>query len=86
MRHVQFFHLSTGYIPGSIPPEFKDENKKLIPVCGSDGHFYPDGRFSLSRVKDLAAKECKQRGFLAFQVERGASILNSKPITPIIPV
>ena len=27
MKYVQFFHMSTGYVPGSVPPVFDEAHK-----------------------------------------------------------
>ena len=48
--YIQFKTLSTGYVEGTIPPIFKDENKKPIDLCGSDGVYILDGRLSLQSM------------------------------------
>jgi len=63
-HHTQFFHLSTGYIPGTIPPQFSPEAKRLIPVCGSDG-------ITFTGNKAEAVRLCAERGFPAFQIMCG---------------
>ena len=50
MYYVQFLQNSTGYISGTIPPQFSHEHVKPIPLCGSDGGYKPDGRLSMWRV------------------------------------
>ena len=42
---------STGYIEGTIPPEFSDSHIKPIDALGSDSIFYLDGRWSLATMK-----------------------------------
>ena len=46
MIYAQFKVLSTGYIDGSIPPQFSDNNKKPIDLIGSDGVAVLDARKS----------------------------------------
>lgn len=50
MKYVQFYHNSTGYIAGSIPPRFSDEHIKPIPMCGSDSVYILDGRNNLDTM------------------------------------
>lgn len=50
MKYVQFYHNSTGYIAGSIPPRFSDEHIKPIPMCGSDSVYILDGRNSIDNM------------------------------------
>lgn len=78
MTFAQFFHLSTGYIPGSIPPLFAPAARKPIPVCGSDGILYLDGRFNLERQALTARDICRQRGFIGFTLHKGESLLREK--------
>ena len=75
-HHTQFFHLSTGYIPGTIPPQFFPDAKRLIPVCGSDG-------IAFTGSKSEAARLCAERGFLAFQIMSGP-VRSPRPVTTII--
>ena len=58
--YVQFYHLSTGYIEGSIPPRFSDENKKPIELCGSDGVFILDGRNNIETMEEDAQQRMQK--------------------------
>ena len=78
MKFARFFHLSTGYIPGSIPPVFDDSTKKPIPACGSDGILYLDGRWSVRRQAAEAREVCLKRGFLGFTLHAGESLLRER--------
>jgi DNA repair exonuclease SbcCD ATPase subunit len=48
--YCQFQVLSTGYVPNSIPPQFKEDLKKPIDKLGSDGVYILDGRNSLNTM------------------------------------
>ena len=76
--HTHFFHLSTGYIPGTIPPVFSPDAKRLIPVCGSDG-------IAFTGSKSEAARLCAERGFSAFQIMSGP-IRSARPVTEIVTI
>lgn len=79
MRFIQFYNMSTGYIKGTIPPKFSDENKKPIPACGSNSVYKCDGRWSLSTMHRVAKEEAKKRGFIGYSIE-SVSFLNHSTI------
>lgn len=58
--YVQFYQNSTGYIAGSIPPRFSENNKKPIELCGSDGVFVLDGRNNIETMKDDAQQRMQK--------------------------
>lgn len=63
MKHyIQLKSLSTGYIQGSVPPQFSKDNIKPIDSLGSDGIFYLDNRVSLSNMISKGIDICKSRG------------------------
>ena len=63
MKHyIQFKSLSTGYIQGSIPPEFSKDNIKAIDKLGSDGIYYLDNRLSLQNMINKGFNLCTERG------------------------
>lgn len=78
MRYAQFFCLSTGYVPGSIPPRFDDDYKRPIPACGTDSVMYVDGRYSDERAIAEARAECNRRGFIGFTMNAGPSYMDSR--------
>ncbi len=84
MLFAKFFHNSTGYVEGSIPPIFKPENVKPVEVCGSDGFFYLDGRLNLNNAIKKATEVCKQRKFKGFTIHKGKSVLDERPLTKLI--
>jgi hypothetical protein len=86
MKFAQFFHLSTGYVPGSIPPAFDAALKKPIPACGSDGILYLDGRWSLRKQVEKSREVCRQRGFLGFTLHAGESLLRERVTREYEPV
>ena len=86
MKYVQFFHMSAGYVPGTIPPVFDEAHKKPIPACGSDSILYADGRWGNRRIADEARRVGQQRGFIGYQVFEGRSLTDSKPISGYWPL
>ena len=44
--------LSTGYISGTIPPQFNENNKQPIDMCGTDSIVNLDGRKSIYNLQD----------------------------------
>ena len=82
MRYAQFFHASTGYVAGSMPPRF-DGERDLIPACGSDGVFPIDGRYSDARAASEARAACKRRGFAGFTLNAGPSYGNARVTRPL---
>jgi len=44
--------LSTGYINGTIPPQFNENNKQPIDMCGSDSIVNLDGRKSIYNLQN----------------------------------
>lgn len=71
MRYAQFFIMSTGYVPGSIPPRFSADHVAPIEACGSDGVYILDGRYGLARCADSARAECKRRKYVGFTIMQG---------------
>ena len=78
MRYAQFFTLSTGYVPGSIPPQFRADHVRPIEACGSDGVVYIDGRLGNERALLEARATCKARGFIGFTMNTGRSFSDSR--------
>lgn len=63
MKHyIQFKTLSTGYISGTIPPQFSKEHVKPIDRLGSDGVYYLDNRLSLDSMINKGYELCESRG------------------------
>jgi hypothetical protein len=64
--------LSTGYIQGTVPPQFSDENKKPIDLLGSDGIVYLDNRLSLNNMIEkgfnVLNKHIKKKSIVGFKV------------------
>lgn len=74
--YVRFYTNSTGYIEGSIPPQFTPENVKPIPVVGTDGVFILDGRNTLRNMIYNAESRMNKmnrnlnKGFVGFKIVR----------------
>lgn len=86
MKYIQFFQLSSGYIPGSIPPKFDDAYKKPIEACGPDSIKIIDGRWSNKTIAEIARRLCLSRGFCGYRIYSGESFTRSKPISGYWPV
>jgi hypothetical protein len=71
--HAEFFHA--GIVTG-----------KLIPACGSDSVCTLDGRLSSRNMHAIAADECNKRGYLAYQINKGARYTESKPVSRLVNV
>lgn len=73
--YVQFLTLSTGYVQGSIPPVFKDENKKPVEMLGSDGVRILDGRLSLNSMinetNNTWSKHVNKNSIVGFEIRKG---------------
>lgn len=79
--HAEFYHLSTGYKPGSIPPVFYIDYQKPIQACGDRAVLILDGRNNLKTWQAIAETECKKRGYIGYRIMRGERFTTSKPIT-----
>ncbi|MDR5726251.1 MAG: hypothetical protein RB191_02160 [Terriglobia bacterium] len=80
MTYAEFYHNSTGYIPGTIPPRYDAAHVALIPACGSDSVAILDGRWSVRHGADIARGICRKRGFLGFAIHRGESFTRSHEV------
>ena len=78
MRYAQFFVMSTGYVPGSIPPRFDAAHIVPIEACGSDGVHILDGRYGLPRCVRVARAECKRRKYVGFAIMQGETFSRSR--------
>lgn len=86
MYFIEFYQMSTGYVPGSIPPRFDDAHKQLIPACGDRSVIVVDGRIKKSSIAELAKNEAVKRGFAGYRVHRGESFTRSVPVSGVWPV
>lgn len=82
-QFAQFFHRSTGYVQGSIPPRF-DGPKTLIEACGSDSVLPLDGRLGLMSAIAEARTTALKRGFPAFEIRFGSTYSSGKPATQLL--
>jgi hypothetical protein len=55
-----------------------------VGACGDRAVVRLDGRLSQLQKETIAEAECKQRGFIAWQLIKGPSLLRAKPITKIV--
>lgn len=81
MRYVQFFALSTGYIKGTIPPQFGE--KKPIEACGDRSVVILDMRRKIENDIPQIEEMCKQRGYIGYSIREGKSFTDSKEVRPL---
>lgn len=86
MIYAQFFHMSTGFVPGSIPPQFDDAHKRPIEACGDRAVVVIDARLSAANIASIARAECVKRGYVGYRIFEGESFARSSPISPYWPV
>ena len=79
--YIQFFNMSCGPWP-----DFKEESKELIEACGDRSVINIDARLTQCNIRQIAEHECIKRKYLAYQVLKGSSLLNAKPVGNIIEV
>lgn len=82
MRYAQFYHLSTGYIAGTVPPKFSDDCRRPIPAVGSCAVMYVDGRYNDRRAAYEARKTCRERGYIGFTMHAGPTLADSRETRP----
>ena len=80
MIYAEFYHISTGYVAGTIPPQFSDTARKPIPACGSDSVLKIDGRLNAYNRVRVASDVCLKRGYLGFTLNAGESFTRSREI------
>lgn len=78
MLYAQFYQLSTGYIPGTIPPQFGE--KKIIEATGDRSIIIIDGRLSRINQDMIARQECIKRGYIGYSLHRGETFTRSSMI------
>ena len=84
--YTEFYHLSTGYVEGTIPPVYKEENKKLIPAVGSDSVMILDGRNCLYNMCEQSKERMEQlnknlnKGYKGFKIHRADSFTKENVI------
>lgn len=80
MIYGQFYKMSTGYIAGTIPPQFAESHCVPIAALGSDSVYIVDGRRSLRTAANEIRDICKKRGFIGFTIHSGANFSNSRQV------
>lgn len=80
MRFAQFWHNSTGYIAGSIPPRFSPDHVKPIQACGDRSVIILDARHNVETSAAIARAECRKRGYIGFSLHQGESFTREKMI------
>ena len=70
-QYAQFYHQSTGYVAGTIPPQFGEPHP--IPATGDRSIIWLDARSRPAAYADYLRTECRRRGYVGFSVIRGAA-------------
>lgn len=81
MLFAQFYQMSTGYIPGTVPPQFGEP--KLIEASGDRSVIVLDGRILESFNDHIVLTECKKRGYIGYSIHKGETFTRSKCIKPM---
>ncbi len=56
---------------------------ELIGACGDRSVVILDGRLCAHTLGEIAAEECKRRGYLAWRIFKGESFTRSRPISQL---
>jgi len=59
---------------------------KLIGACSDRSVIGLDGRMSRLSMEAMAENECRKRGYVAWRLIKGPSLLRAKPITKTVPL
>ncbi len=81
-KFAQFYQMSTGYVPNTIPPKFDLAHKTPIPACGSDSVYLFDGRKKVENCLEEVRYICKHYNYIGFTIEQGP-FSASKIIRPL---
>ena len=57
-----------------------------IEACGDRGIVRLDGRMSQHSQELLSEQECRRRGYVAWQIIKGPSLLRAVPVTKVVPL
>ena len=79
--YVQFFNMSCG-----TWPDFKEDSKRLIEACGDRSVIQVDARLTDCNIRQIARDECIKRKYLAWQILKGSSLSDAKPVSYITPI
>jgi hypothetical protein len=63
-----------------------DPDPGIIKGCGDRAVIRIDGRISRLKVEQIAEEACRARGYVAWQLIRGESLLRTKPVSSVIPL
>lgn len=79
--YIQLFQMSTGYIPGTIPPQFG--KPEPIEATGDRGIIQVDGRLNESNIVAIALQACRESEYVGYKILRGNSLQQAKPISEV---
>ena len=72
--YIRFKVLSTGYIDGTIPPQFSDSHIKPIDLLGSDGVCHVDARLNTNSMinygYERVSKHIRVKSIVGFDIIR----------------
>lgn len=86
MVYAQFYQLSTGCVPGTIPPRFDAAHRAPIEATGDRSVVVIDGRLSVDNMAQIAARECAKRGYVGWRIFKGSSFTNGPPVNAYQPI
>lgn len=76
--YAQFFTMSC-----STWPDFEEDSKRLIEACGDRSVIQLDARLADCNIRQIARDECIKRNYLAWQILKGSSLSDAKPVGQI---
>ena len=75
-----FYHLSTGYVEGSMPPRFDKAHVKPIEACGDRASLRIDSRLTIDNAESLARDWAKKHKFVGYKIVKGNGLQNNRTI------
>lgn len=88
MKYIQFYTLSTGYVEGTVPPEFDEALVKPVEGVGSDSVLILDGRLNYAHCKleaDYEMQSPRRHRYCGYQLMQGDKISTAKPWGDYVP-
>lgn len=86
MVYIQFYQLSTGYVPGTVPPRFDEAHRAPIEATGDRSVVVVDGRLSIDNIARIAVRECAKRGYVGWRIFKGVSFAGGLPVNAYQPI
>lgn len=77
--YIEYYSLSLGYVPNSMPPRFDDSHRRPIPAQGSQSIIPIDGRVrNRGTIQRIALAHA--RTYIGYQLLRGTSLGTARAV------